>query len=295
MSRLYTVRVSTRSQRTILLLMPLLFGLGALLLGQDASWDLRDYHYYNPYAFLNNRMSFDVAPAQLQTYYNPILYIPFYFMVNYLPPPAVGLLLGTVQGINFILLFAIAQKLIDVAREKFWLCFVVALSGMLGAANLSEIGTVMGDNLVSLLILSSLLLILTYYEDFSSVSLASMGAMCGAGFLAGIAAGLKYTMSIFAVGLVVGCFLIPIKSNRHFRSGSFAIWVLVGFTVAAGFWFYKLYALYGNPILPFFNEVFRAPVIQIGDYRDKRFLPATIIEALFFPVVWLVYPTKTAA
>jgi hypothetical protein len=81
--------------------MPLLFGLGALLLGQDASWDLRDYHYYNPYAFLNNRMSFDVAPAQLQTYYNPMLYIPFYFMVNYLPPPAVGLLLGTVQGINF--------------------------------------------------------------------------------------------------------------------------------------------------------------------------------------------------
>jgi hypothetical protein len=74
--------------------MPLLFGLGALLLGQDASWDLRDYHYYNPYAFLNNRMSFDVAPAQLQTYYNPIFIYTFLLYGKLSPSSGRGVTLG---------------------------------------------------------------------------------------------------------------------------------------------------------------------------------------------------------
>ena len=31
---------------------PVLFGAIALAMGQDSNWDLRNYHWYNPYAFL---------------------------------------------------------------------------------------------------------------------------------------------------------------------------------------------------------------------------------------------------
>ena len=39
--------------------------------GKDEAWDFKNYHWYIPYAFLNNRMAIDVAVAHQATYYNP--------------------------------------------------------------------------------------------------------------------------------------------------------------------------------------------------------------------------------
>ncbi len=76
--------------RFLLCLTPVLFGLSILWLGQDISWDLRNYHYYNPFAFLNGRMGHDVAVAHVATYYNPLIYIPFYWAVTWLPFDEIG-------------------------------------------------------------------------------------------------------------------------------------------------------------------------------------------------------------
>jgi len=143
-----------------LLLVPAAFGILALLLGQDANWDLRNYHFYNAYAFLRDRLGYDVAPAQVATYYNPLLFVPFYFAVTSLPPMVVGFLLGLLQGMNFLLLVLIGRELIpptagDPAR-RLWLAALLGLLGMLGAGNISELGTTFSDNIVSLLILGSL-------------------------------------------------------------------------------------------------------------------------------------------
>ena len=51
------------------------------------------------------------------------------------------------------------------ATDSYWkqgaICFGISLIGMLGAANISELGTMFSDNLLSLLILSSLWIILS--------------------------------------------------------------------------------------------------------------------------------------
>ena len=47
-----------------LVLAPFAFGLLALYLGQDGNWDLRNYHWYNAYAFLNGRYAIDILPSQ---------------------------------------------------------------------------------------------------------------------------------------------------------------------------------------------------------------------------------------
>src|SRR6266571_3367462 len=55
---------------------------GSLLLGQDANWDLQNYHYYNPWAWWHGRtFTKDLAAAQIQTFHNPLLDLPFYWMV----------------------------------------------------------------------------------------------------------------------------------------------------------------------------------------------------------------------
>jgi hypothetical protein len=47
-------------------------------LGVDQMWDLKNYHLYNPLAALDDRYLYDIAPAGLQSYYNPILDFPFF-------------------------------------------------------------------------------------------------------------------------------------------------------------------------------------------------------------------------
>ncbi|TMH63923.1 MAG: hypothetical protein E6H55_04885 [Betaproteobacteria bacterium] len=58
-------------------------GAGSLLLGQDVNWDLQNYHYYNPWAWWHGRIfNQDLAAAQIQTFLNPLLDLPFYWMVT---------------------------------------------------------------------------------------------------------------------------------------------------------------------------------------------------------------------
>jgi hypothetical protein len=58
-----------------------------LLLRQDSNGDLQNYHFYNGWAFVHGRLGWDLAPAQLQTFHNPLLDLPFYWMVATDWPP----------------------------------------------------------------------------------------------------------------------------------------------------------------------------------------------------------------
>ena len=49
----------------------------------EFSWDFANYHYYNPWAFFNGRLGYDIAPASVNTYFNPLIDIPFYSLVKY--------------------------------------------------------------------------------------------------------------------------------------------------------------------------------------------------------------------
>jgi hypothetical protein len=54
--------------------------------GQDVSWDLRNYHLWAAFALLHGRHRIDVAPAQLQTWLNPIPYVVPYLLIRAAPP-----------------------------------------------------------------------------------------------------------------------------------------------------------------------------------------------------------------
>ncbi|HEY7578337.1 MAG TPA: hypothetical protein VH855_12135, partial [Acetobacteraceae bacterium] len=59
-----------------LLAIAVLFAVLASRTGTDTDWDLRNYHAYNAHALLTGRFWTDVAPAQLQTFFSPVLDIP---------------------------------------------------------------------------------------------------------------------------------------------------------------------------------------------------------------------------
>jgi len=273
-------------------MVPPLFGVLSVMLGQDANWDLRNYHYYNPYSFINNRMDFDVLPSQVANFYNPLLYVPFYYAVNLFSPKGVGFLLGWIQGFNFPLLLAITRRMIpskgsglDSSWKHGGVCFGISLIGMLGAANISELGTMFSDNLLSLLILSSLLIILFAMRQLLCCGWRmKLAIVIGAGFPAGAAIGFKQPVAIYAIGLCAAFFVLktPFK-HRFFLSFFYGIGVLSGIAASGGYWLYEMWIRFKNPLFPYFNLLFQSPMATIGDYRDTQYLPDNVGEALVSP------------
>ena len=112
----------------LLVLGPLLCGVAALQLGQDANWDLRNYHWYNAYALLDGRHGYDLLPSQTPFFYNPLLDVPVFLLGRLLSGQQLGFFLGVVQGLNFCLLFMIAHAVLIVPKSgrKVLICAVTA-------------------------------------------------------------------------------------------------------------------------------------------------------------------------
>ena len=104
----------------------LLVGFYAISLGQDTNWDLLNYHLYNPYSYLHGRINLDLAPAGLQTYFNPFLDIMLFSAVHALTPKLFGFLIGVIQGLNFILVYKICRRVLGKSQEGYSLFLGVA-------------------------------------------------------------------------------------------------------------------------------------------------------------------------
>lgn len=269
-------------------------GLAVLILGQDASWDLRNYHFYNPYAFLNGRMGHDIAVGHVASYYNPLMHVPFYYAVTALPPKAVGFLLGLIPACNLFPIFAITRRTIGTASTSSiaWFCLAATLLGFLGAANLSEIGTSFGDNILSLVVLAAFYLILAQWERLKSGTVGLAVAVF-AGVLCGSAIGLKQPFAIYAVGMCVAFFGLDAPFWRRFYLAFlFGVGVLAGTAATGGFWLLEMWHRFGNPLFPYFNQIFQSPWAAPAPYRDDRFIPRGPWQWLFFPFLFNANPMR---
>ncbi len=129
-------------------------------LGTDGSWDLYAYHYYNGYAALNNRVGFDILPASLQTYFNPILDIINYSILNlpvnkYIILFILGSFWGLLPYVLYLISDLIFSKTIVDKKIKNILVFFSVLIGSTECVIFSEIGMSQGDVIIAVLVLSS--------------------------------------------------------------------------------------------------------------------------------------------
>jgi len=274
---------------------PLFFGLLALIMGQDANWDLRNYHLYNPFAWLHDRIEFDMVPAQVANFYNPLLHIPFYWAVISLPPMLTGFLLGAVQGLNFPILVSIANCVMGEGRERpAWQSYLAGFIGLLGAGTLAELGTVFGDNLISIPLLLSLWIILANYQRLQQDrSIKTLLMVAGAGLLTGLAPGLKQPSAVYAVGWCAALLVLPAPFRwRITLAFCFGVGVLMGIAITGGFWMHELWIHYGNPLFPYFNDFFRSPMGAAAHYRDTHYLPPSLLESVFLPFLLIINPYR---
>ena len=128
---------------TLFLAAPLLTGVVALVLGMDASWDLRNYHYYNGWALMQGRIDDNLLLAQTASFYNPLLDLPYAWAAGWCDARLLAFTLGALHGLNFILLTLLGEALLtDFApRPRLLLAALLAAVGCASAVASSEIGT----------------------------------------------------------------------------------------------------------------------------------------------------------
>ncbi|MRW93932.1 hypothetical protein GJ699_28475 [Duganella sp. FT80W] len=275
-------------------LVPVLLGLLSLSSGQDDGWDMRNYHLYNVHALLNDRIGWDLAPAGFQSYFNPTLDLPYYYLHQWLPPRAVGFVLGALHGLGFVLLLGIARQLLGASAPR-RLIVLLAIAGTCAPGFLSELGNSMGDNLSALPALAALYILLRQWETLPQWGGRAALALLGAGLGMGLSTGLKLTNAVYAVALCLALLSVPLTWWQRLRLAVVCgIGVLVGIATSGGWWMLKMWHTFGNPLFPQFNSLFHSPLAPENGVIDVFYRPHGWLEYLFWPFIFAFNPRRVS-
>lgn len=253
---------------------------------KDVNWDLQNYHFYNPWAWLNDRIGFDLAPAQIQSYFSPFLDLPFFLLVRAEVHPAlIGFVMGLPFGVALAFFFWVVRFVCTdfPARERATLTILSLLVALTGAAGLPVVGSTMNEWHTAALVMPAVFIALKLCAAPGSIP-AGPG-WTGAGFLLGAATGLKLTAAPYGLAVAIAALLMHrlLSRSQLIAVLGLAVGGLLGFAVAYGYWGVFLFKQFGNPVFPFLNHVFQSPDWFAVSWRD-RFGPNGLLEGILFPL-----------
>jgi hypothetical protein len=270
-------RISTSAPLAVIAGSLVAGALYTFIMGEDANWDWQNYHEYNVWAVLHGRYGIDAVPAGFQTYFNPLVYFPWYWLRHFLPAPVGAMIMGAVHGLNLALIWWLSRLLLGRAGNG-WTVAAAVLLAAFGPMTLSEVGTSFSDILTALPIIAAAGLILTAEE-----ACRTRNTML-AGLLLGGAIGLKLTNAVFAVG--AGAALL-LSASPALALLCLALGGAIGFAVTGGAWSLMLWQQFGNPVFPLFGGLFPSPELKNSNILDTQFIPRGWLDALAYPFYWL--------
>jgi hypothetical protein len=266
----------------VLALLMLGCGIASMAMGADRGWDAQNYHVYAPWRLLVPR-PLDVLPAGMQGFHNPLPDIPFAWLLWRLNgwPRLVAFVMGVPAGAVLWVAWRCARHMLADAPRAETLALLAAVGTAGGAVFRSQIGTTSGDVVTGGLVLLGVIALLRPGAGWRAAGWA--GLACGA------AIGLKLTNAPFAPAIAV-MVVATIGWNRRLPAAVLACAAggLAGIVLTGGWWAAHLVAATGNPIFPYFNDLFAAGEGIPRAGRDLQFMPATLTEALIRPFLWAV-------
>ncbi len=281
--------------------------LASLAMGQDANWDLLNYHLYNGFAALHGRFSQDLLAAGMQSYLNPVL-DALYTALALGPLRHALRILAAVTGLWYGMVIFLAYRLATllssdvrnpgVTRPAIVTVIAATMLSVSGAATISQVGTTTEELQVAVVMLAGLLVMMqgaTPHPDETWRETTSLRRVAGGGLLFGLAAGLKLTAAVYApAALLAAMSLHSAPSSRSLRwmatGAAFVAGWLVGLTAADGWWAVMLERRFSSPTFPMFNGLFRSSLYPPASLLDGRFLPHGVLQWLFYPIFWASTP-----
>jgi hypothetical protein len=251
------------------------------IFGKEMSWDLVHYHFYAGFSALNDRFEQDYFAAGPQSYFNPYAYIPFYVLVKLgLPGLVIGTVLAMIHGVVPCLTYELACRVSPSQdrKERYFFGLCVTILAFMNPILLQQIGTSFSDITTTALVLGGWLLLV------QAILCPRMKLVIFAAVLLGIATALKPTNGLYALGALFLLAFLPLPIVGRIRSlVYFAATLGTGFALTTAPWSYRLARMFGNPIFPLLNNVFKSPELPAASAKAYRFIPDSLTDALLRP------------
>ncbi len=252
-------------------------------------WDFANYHYYNAWAFLNNRLNYDIVPSSFNTFLNPVIELPLYFYIKYFNDniTLIYALQGIWSGLLLFIFYKIYLLFFDIKTiEQKIICILAVCLSITGFSTFHQIGSSTNEIPIAFFILWGLYLLLKMIKLPDTQTLTKFFF---AGLIMGIGLGLKQTVIIYCVASGLTLIICYKYLNKPFKSiFSFALGGLIGYLILNGYFMYKYWVLYNNPFFPFLNGFFHSPYFYDFNFRETRFLPQ--LNTFFIrPFFWNFY------
>lgn len=251
------------------------------LLGADLPWDTLNYHLYSGFSALNDRFSQDYFAAGPPSYFNPYAFVPFYALIKAgLTPLQVSSALTLIHSLVFLLTFELAVCICPFDDRRKQLAYGACAVAMtfLNPILVQQIGTSYADVMTAVPVLGGWLLLA------NAVPAPGAARIAFAGLLLGAASALKLTNSIHAIAGCALLIMLPRSIWGRVRYGlGYAAALGLGFVAVAAPWSYRLNRMFGNPLFPLLNGVFRSPEFTTEPLRHFRFIPDSLAQALWRP------------
>jgi len=249
--------------------------------GKEMASDLLQYHFYSGFSALNDRFDQDYFAAGPQSYYNPYAYVPFYILVKSgLPALAVGSVLAVIHSVVLWLTYELACRVCpsEDRKERFLFGLCATVLAFMNPTLLQQIGASFSDITTTGLVLGGWLFLV------QAVRCPRTTPVVFGAILLGIATALKPTNSIHALAGFFLVAFVPLPFLRRLRSlFCFGAALGAGFVVTAAPWSYRLAIMFGNPVFPLLNSVFKSPGIATASAKAYRFIPDSLTDALLRP------------
>jgi hypothetical protein len=251
------------------------------ILGKDMAWDTLNYHLYAGFSALNDRFGQDYFAAGPLSYFNPFAYIPFYAMVHAGLPALVicsvfAVMHSIILWLTFELGVAVCPSKDDRTRVFAGGC-AVGLAFM-NPILMQEIGSCFADITTGELALGGCVLLA------GAVRVPRISRVICAGLILGAASSLKLSNALTAVSAFAMLIMLPLRWRDRLRHGLlYGVSLGVGFAVVAAPWSYRIVKVFGNPMFPMFNNIFRSPEFPTEPMTHYRFIPESLGDALWRP------------
>jgi hypothetical protein len=251
------------------------------IFGKEMSWDLVHYHFYAGFSALNDRFEQDYFAAGPQSYFNPYAYVPFYVLVKLgLPGLVIGTILAMIHSVVPCLTYELACRVSPSQnrKERFFFGLCVTILTLMNPILLQQIGSSFSDITTTELVLGGWLLLV------QAILCPRLRLVIYAAILLGIATALKPTNGLYAVGAFFLVAFLPLPFVERIRNVFyFGATLGTSFVLTAATWSYRLARMFGNPMFPLLNNVFKSPEVPVASAKAYRFIPDSLADALLRP------------
>jgi len=215
--------------------------------GYGLSWDALNHHIYLGWTAEAQRFDKDFLGAAYQSFQFPYLYWPVYKLATSgWPGETVGIVLGGLHALVVPALWKIANACIPgrAVHDTMMRTIAVVMALMSGVV-LSLLDSSANDLMAAIPFVWALA-----YSLDKRLQLA--------GFLGGISIAFKLSNGPLACVLPV-LWLMNSERPHWSRLRDMVVgclWIVMGFAVVYGYWGLVLWRYFGNPVYPFYDEVF---------------------------------------